>query len=110
MRRRRLIIVLLVLVLLTLASTSPLARSSDRTRSQHVEQQLSAALNQPVHIASASAAIYPRVAIKLGNVTIGDPVAVQVREIRIATGLRPLLSRIVDDAEVVVSDGSVRFR
>ena len=84
-------IVLLVLVLLTLGVyvAARQVLGSDLVRST-LEQQLSAALNQPVHIASASAAIYPRVAIKLGNVTIGDPVAVQVREIRIATGLRPL--------------------
>jgi uncharacterized protein involved in outer membrane biogenesis len=109
MRRRRWLVVLFavpaVLVLGTFVGAR-LVLGSDLVR-QALEQQLSAAFNQPVRIESVTAAIFPRVSAKLHDLTIGDPPAVRIRELRIATGLRPLLSRTIHDAEVVVADGRV---
>src|SRR6185436_1952271 len=79
---------------------------SDLVRST-LEQQLTAAFGQPVHIASASASIFPRVRVNLNELTIGSPVAVQITQLRIATGLRPLFSRTVEDAEVSLVGGTV---
>jgi len=79
---------------------------SDLVRST-LEQQLTAAFGQPVHIASASASILPRVTVNLNELTIGSPVAVQITQLRIATGLRPLFSRTVQDAEVSLVGGTV---
>jgi uncharacterized protein involved in outer membrane biogenesis len=82
--------------------------ASDLVRST-LEQQLSAALGQPVRIGTASAAIFPRVAVDLHSVTMGEPVSVIVDRIRVVTGLRGLLSRRVEDAEVILSDGELRL-
>jgi uncharacterized protein involved in outer membrane biogenesis len=107
---KRLAIVLAVLVvlaaLLYVAASRILA--SDLVRST-LQQQLATALGQPVSIAAASAAIYPRVAVDLHSVAIGDPVSVNVEKIRVVTGLRPLLSRRVEDAEVILNDGELRL-
>ena len=70
-----------------------------------LERQLSAYLQQPVAIKSARAAIFPRVAIALGDVVIGTQQSIALGEVRIVTGLRPLLSRRVEQAEVRVRDG-----
>jgi len=107
---KRLLIALAVLVVLAAVLYFAAARilGSDLVRST-LEQQLSTALGQPVKIGAASAAIYPRVAVDLHSVAIGDPVSVNVGRIRVVTGLRSLLSRIVEDAEVIVSDGELRL-
>ena len=107
---KRLLIALAVLVVLAAVLYFAAARilGSDLVRST-LEQQLSTALGQPVKIGAASAAIYPRVAVDLHSVAIGDPASVNVGRIRVVTGLRPLLSRIVEDAEVIVSDGELRL-
>lgn len=80
--------------------------ASDLVRST-LEQQLSSRLGQPVRIGSASAAIFPRVAVDLHDVSIGGEHGILANEIHVVTGLRGLLSRTVTDAEVVVRDGRV---
>ena len=77
---------------------------SDVMRAE-LERQLSAYLQQPVAIKSARAAIFPRVALALGDVVIGAQQSIVLGEVRIVTGLRPLLSRRVEQAEVRVRGG-----
>jgi len=76
---------------------------SDLVR-RSLEQQLAARTGEPVRIASARAELFPRVTLALHDVVIGDPPAVRLGTVRIVTGLRPLFSRTIDEAEVVVSD------
>lgn len=80
--------------------------ASDLVRAQ-IEQQLSARFGQPVHIASADASIFPRIAVDLQNVTVGEPAAVHLAHVRVATGLRALFSRTIADAEVELRDGRI---
>lgn len=111
MRGLKTLVVVLAVLTLILAGTFVAARAvlgSDLVRSS-LEQQLSARLGQPVQIQSASAAVFPRVALDLGGVSIGQPAAVRVGRLRIVTGLRPLLSRTVSDAEVQIADGRVEL-
>ena len=75
-----------------------------------LERQLSAYLQQPVAIKSARAAIFPRVAIALDDVVIGAQQSIALEEVRIVTGLRPLLSRRVEQAEVRVRNGRLTCR
>ncbi len=77
---------------------------SDVMRAE-LERQLSAYLQQPVTIASARAAIFPRVAITLDTVVIGAQQSIALEDVRIVTGLRPLLSKRVEQAEVRVRNG-----
>lgn len=107
---KRLVLVFAVLLVLTGVLYFAAARilGSDLVRST-LEQQLSASLGQPVKIGAASAAIYPRVAVDLHSVAIGEPASVTVSRMRVVTGLRPLLSRRVEDAEVILSDGELRL-
>jgi uncharacterized protein involved in outer membrane biogenesis len=55
--------------------------------------QISAAIGQPVSIDTIGAAIYPRVTVKLGGVSIGQPARIQVQTLRLGTNFRALLSR-----------------
>ena len=107
---KRLVLALAILLVLAGVLYFAAARilGSDLVRST-LEQQLSASLGQPVRIGAASAAIYPRVAVDLHSVAIGEPVSVTVNRMRVVTGLRPLLSRRVEDAEVILSDGELRL-
>jgi len=102
MRRALLIVAILVLLLaggLYFAATRVLTSDYARTT---LEQQLSAAIGQPVRIGSLSAAIYPRVAVDLDNVAIGTPATVTLAQVRLVTGLRALFSRTISDAQVIV--------
>jgi AsmA-like C-terminal region len=104
--RRKLLVALLALVLL-LAGGYYLLQwllVSDLMRTE-LERQLSAYLQQPVTIKSARAAIFPRVAIALDTVVVGSQQSIALEDVRIVTGLRPLLSRRVEQAEVRVRNG-----
>lgn len=104
--RRTLLIVLVLLVAVT-AGIYLVARSvlaSDLVRSA-LERQLTARLGEPVRIGSARATVFPRVSLALEDVSVGDPASAVIGEIRIVTGLRPLFSRTIADAEIVVSHG-----
>jgi hypothetical protein len=69
-----------------------------------LETQLSARVGEPVTIASLSATFFPRVMVDLHDVAIGQPARATISEISIATGLRGLLSKRVEGAEVVLSN------
>jgi uncharacterized protein involved in outer membrane biogenesis len=104
---RRTLLILVVLLVALAAGVYVFARSvlaSDLVRSA-LERQLTARLGEPVRIGSASAAVFPRVSLALEDVSVGDPATAVIGEIRIVTGLRPLFSRRIADAEVVVSHG-----
>ena len=70
-----------------------------------IESQVSAALGQPVSIGSIGASVYPRVTMDLTDVRIGRPVRVQLHTAHVGTGLRALLSRRIEAADVKI-DGA----
>jgi AsmA-like protein len=74
-----------------------------------LERQLSDRLGQPVHIGSATASLFPRVAVDLHDVAIGQPSSVQVGQLQVVTGARGLFSRKIADAELIVRDGQIAW-
>ncbi len=72
-----------------------------------LEQQAAAYLGQPVRIARADVDVLPRPRIELGDVVIGEPAAVTLATVRVSTGLRGLLSRRVEDAEVAIATSQI---
>src|SRR5262245_1427820 len=81
---------------------------SDVMRAE-LERQLSAYLQQPVTIKSVRAAVYPRVSIALSEVAIGKEPAIALSDVRVVTGLRPLLSRRVEHADVRIAGGRINL-
>jgi uncharacterized protein involved in outer membrane biogenesis len=69
-----------------------------------VARQASATLGMPVSVGAANVRLWPRPGLTLDDVIAGDPAQVTIRRAQISTGLRPLLSRRVEDAEVVIED------
>jgi uncharacterized protein involved in outer membrane biogenesis len=106
MRMKRLFWALVTLAILAAAFvlTVRAVLASDLVRSA-LEQQLSGRLGEPVRIGEARAAVVPRIALDLRDVSVGDPPAAELGSVRIVTGLRGLLSRTIVDAEVIVADG-----
>ena len=72
-----------------------------------LERQATNWLGQPVRIGAASARIFPRPGLTLHDVRAGEPVRLTLSDIEISTGLRPLWSRRIADAEVSVSDSRI---
>jgi AsmA-like protein len=106
MSGRKLLIALAVLLLLGVAAAvaTRMVLGSSIVPSQ-LEQQLSARLGQPVHIGSATAAIFPRIALDMREVRIGRIPSVRFDRVQVATNLRGLFSRTIDDGEIIVSGG-----
>jgi uncharacterized protein involved in outer membrane biogenesis len=94
---------LIVVIALGLVITVRVLLGPERVRSA-VEAQATAALGMPVKVGSASARIWPRPGLTLGDVVVGQPAEMTLRRADVSTGLRPLLSRRVEDAEVVIED------
>lgn len=104
---RRALLILLVLGILAAGAVYWFFSGDGMRRS--LERQATRWLGHPVRIASATAQLFPRVAIQLRDVRVGDPVRLALADVEVSTGLRPLLSRRVEDAEIIVSDSRVEM-
>ncbi|MGH9147110.1 MAG: AsmA family protein [Vicinamibacterales bacterium] len=71
--------------------------------------QLSQSLGQPVTVGNIGAAIYPRVTVNLGEVTIGQPPRIQVRTLHVGTDFRALLSRRIEHASLRLAGARVEL-
>jgi uncharacterized protein involved in outer membrane biogenesis len=104
---KRLLAVVIVLVLVVGIGVFVLARrvlTGANVRAA-IAAQLSSAIGQPVSIAGIDASVYPRVTIDLTGVKIGDPVRIDLASVHVGTGLRALISRRIEGADVRV-DGA----
>jgi AsmA-like protein len=103
-------LLILVGVLLVLAAGLVIAfyqlMSGDTVRLA-LERQATSWLGQPVRIGSASARIFPRPGLTLHDVRAGEPVRLMLSDLRISTGLRPLWSHRIADAEIAVSNSRI---
>jgi hypothetical protein len=98
------IAILVVLAAVVLVLVGRGAIGGDALR-RTLEAQLTTRLGEPVTIGSLGASFFPRVAIELHDISIGQPVKATLGQVSIVTGLRGLLSKRVEDAELIVSDG-----
>ncbi|MCC7035065.1 MAG: AsmA family protein [Acidobacteria bacterium] len=71
---------------------------------QMLERQASARLGQPVAIGRADVSFWPRAGVTLTNLVVGQPAAVTLARTEVSTAMRALLSRRIEDAEVLVED------
>jgi uncharacterized protein involved in outer membrane biogenesis len=106
---RKLLAAAAVLVVLVAVAVVLLARGAIGTDTlrRALEAQLSSSLGQPVTIGRLGATYFPRVAIDLHDITIGEPSGATIAEVSLVTGLRSLLSRRVEDAELIVSNSRI---
>jgi len=102
---KRVILALVVIALVDAAAVYWLL-SGDAVRST-LQSQATAWLGQPVRIGSARAQIFPRIGISLRDVRVGEPVRLTLNDVDVSTGLRALLSRRVEDAEVVIANSRI---
>ncbi len=99
-------VVAIALVGLLFAARTILA--TDAVRSA-IAAQLTSALGQPVTIGTISAGVYPRVTVRLGNVSIGDPARITAEILDLGTGLRALFSRRIENATVRLAGARVQL-
>ena len=106
---RRLVVAVGVLILLGGIGLAIFARSvltGDNVRAA-VAAQLASALGQPVTIGGLGASVYPRVTMDLTDVAIGSPARIELASVHLGTGLRGLLSRRVEHADVQVNGARI---
>lgn len=111
-RFRRVLIGAAVLLVLAIAVLAIAARSflgGDGIR-RAIEAQASAALERPVTIGSAVPRLYPRVGVELRDVAVGAAREATIDYVRLSTGIRGLLRRRVEGAEVSVERSRIDIR
>ncbi len=74
-----------------------------------IEQQATAFLGQPVKVGRARAGIFPRTAIHLSDVRIGEPARVTLADVDVSTDFRELLSRRIQDAAVTIANSRIEM-
>jgi hypothetical protein len=72
-----------------------------------LERQATRWLGQPITIRNATVHIFPRPAIWLQGVRVGDPARIVLADVQLSTGLRPLLARRIEDADIIVSNSRI---
>jgi len=72
-----------------------------------LETQATKWLGQRVAIGAAGARIFPRPGITLRDVRAGDPVRIMLADVELSTGLEPLWSHRIEDAEVSIADSRI---
>ena len=100
------VVILLVLIAIAVALFARGTIGSAAVK-RTLEQQLSARLGEPVRIDTLGASFFPRVTLDMRNVSIGDPARATIAELSIATGLRGLLSKRIEDGEIILSNSRV---
>jgi uncharacterized protein involved in outer membrane biogenesis len=100
-------VLLALIVLLAVAAGAVYWFFSGDGMRRALERQASAWLGQPVAIASATARVFPRIGVQLRNVRVGKPARLSLADVEVSTGLRALLSRRVEDAELIVSNSRI---
>ena len=106
---RKLLLAVVALIVIVAVALVLVARGmiGNDTLRRTLEQQLSTSLRQPVTIGRLGASFVPRVALDLHDITIGEPAGATIADLSITTGLRGLLSRRVEDAEVIISNSRI---
>jgi uncharacterized protein involved in outer membrane biogenesis len=108
MRRKVLVgaLGLVVLVLVVFAVWVRAVFTQDAVRAA-LAAQLSAFLGQPVSVGALHATAYPRVAIALGDVTVGQPPRIRIRSVDVRTDLGALLSRRIEHGALRVDGATI---
>ena len=113
MRKLVRIVLYLVIVLAALFAAAGVALyvllSGDSVKNA-IEAQAGAALGRPVHIATASPRIFPRPSIDLGDVVIGDKGEVTIGRVLVSTGLKALIQRRIEEANLTIERSTIDVR
>jgi uncharacterized protein involved in outer membrane biogenesis len=83
--------------------------SGDRIKNA-IEAQASAAIGRPVAIRSATPHLFPRVGLDLTEIAIGASREVTIEHATLTTGLKALLQRRVEDAEISIVRSQIDIR
>ena len=102
MRRLGLVALGLVLVLLVAAALTIRSRLTADGIKATLEAQASAALGEPVHIGTVAVRWLPRPGLTLQQVAVGASRTLRIERLVVSTGLRPLLSRQIAEADILV--------
>ena len=110
MVRRLIIAALCVVVLLAVVVGVAVRRLTDpEVVRVAVERQASAAMGQPVSVGHVAWALSARPRVVLSDVRIGSPAAISIKQVEVATGLRALLSKRVENGGLVVSGSRIQL-
>ena len=97
------IVVLIVLVVAGVAVAARMLLDPERIRAT-IASEATSALGTPVTVGGAAVSIWPRAGLTLTDISVGEPAALSLRTVEVTTAIGALLSRRIEDAEVIVAD------
>src|SRR5688572_534443 len=106
---KKLLIIGLTVIIIAIAGLAVAVRlliDPERVRST-IAAQASAALGMPVALQAAEVSIWPRPRVTLNGLKVGEPASLTLNTIEVATALRALLSRRIENAELTIADSTV---
>jgi uncharacterized protein involved in outer membrane biogenesis len=109
MRKLLIIVAAAVVVVVLVAAIGVYVFFSGDGMRLALEQQASSWLGQPVKIQAARGQLFPRPGIGLSGIEVGEPVQLTLANVDLSTDLRALLSRRIEDAQVVISDSTIQM-
>ena len=74
---------------------------------QALESQATSWLGHPVRIGAARAQFFPRLAVSLRDIRVGEPAQLTLAEVDLASDLRPLLNGRIENADVTIADSRI---
>ena len=72
-----------------------------------LESQATSWLGHPVRIGAARAQFFPRLAVSLKDIRVGEPAQLTLAKVDLASDLRPLLSGRIENADVTIADSRI---
>lgn len=109
MKKLVLIVAAIVLVgAIGLVITVRMLIDPERMRATIVSEA-SARLGIPVTLAAVTPSFWPRAGLAMTDLVVGEPSVVTLHHLDVNTPMRALLSRRIEDAEVIVSDSHVNL-
>ena len=106
---KKLLLIGLAVVAITIVGLAIAVRmliDPERVRAT-IESQASAALGLPVTLRAADVSVWPRAGVTLTGLTVGAPASLTLETIEVATALRALLSRRIENAELTLADSTI---
>jgi uncharacterized protein involved in outer membrane biogenesis len=97
---------LVLIVVVALAIAVRMLIDPERVRST-IEAQATAAIGMPVTLRAADVSIWPRPRVTLSGLQVGEPASLTLETIEVATALRALLSRRIENAALTIADSTV---
>ena len=106
---KKLLLIGLAIIVITIVGLMIAVRmliDRERVRAT-IASQASTAIGMPVTLDAADVSLWPRARVTLRGLKVGQPASLTLETVEVATAMRALLSRRIENAELTLADSTV---